>query len=67
MELRISFRSAVYIKGKTIKDIADKFSELGLYSDIALKHCGADFIELDSVERVDDNSYSDVTEKFELY
>lgn len=62
-EVRITFRSEVYIKGKTLEEIEEKWEELPLYSADALEHY-ADFCELVSADRVDDNSYDDVMKHF---
>lgn len=59
IEVRITFRSEIYIKGKSIEEIEDKWEEIGLFSADALEH-NADFIEICSSERVDDGSYEDV-------
>ena len=65
MELRIRFSSEIYIEGKSIDDIRNKWEGIPLFSNEALE-CGAEFINLDSAERTDDNSYKDVTDRFKI-
>ena len=50
MEVRITFRSEVFIKGDNMKEIKEKFEELPLYSADALENASADFCEVVSVE-----------------
>lgn len=64
MEVRISFRAEVYVKGDTIEEIKTKFESLPLFSADALEEYGAEYIETQSVERVDDESYEDVYHLF---
>ena len=59
IEVRVTFRSEVYIKGKTMEEIKDKWEELSLFSADALDH-SADICEMVTAERVDDDSYDDV-------
>ena len=60
IEVRVTFRSEVYIKGKTMEEIKDKWEELPLFSADALETYNAEYIEMCSAERVDDDSYDDV-------
>lgn len=61
MEVRITFRSEVYIEGETIEEIREKWEELPIFSADALdKH--ADFVELTSVENAED--YTDLMSDF---
>ena len=62
MELRITYRSEIYIQGDDIADIKSKFEETDLYAET--EHGKPDFVELVSVERVDDESYQDLLSKF---
>ena len=64
IEVRVTFRSEVYIKGKTMEEIKDKWEELPLFSADALDH-SADICELVTAERVDDDSYDDVIDIFD--
>ena len=64
IEVRVTFRSEVYIKGKTMEEIKDKWEELPLFSADALDH-SADICEMVTAERVDDDSYDDVIGIFE--
>ena len=59
IEVRVTFRSEIYIKGKTMEEIKDKWEELPLFSADALDH-SADICEMVTAERVDDDSYDDV-------
>lgn len=60
IEVRITFRSEVYIKGKTLEEIKEKWKDLPIFSADALETYSADFVELVSAERVDDDSYEDI-------
>lgn len=62
MEARITFRSEIYIEGKDIGDIEDKFQNIPLFSADALEKYGAEFIEVVSVEDADSNK--DLTNKW---
>ena len=64
IEVRVTFRSEVYIKGKTMEEIKDKWEELPLFSADALDH-NADICEMVTAERVDDDSYDDVIDIFD--
>ena len=59
IEVRVTFRSEVYIKGKTMEEIKEKWEVLPLFSADALDH-SADICEMVTAERVDDDSYDDV-------
>lgn len=50
VEVRITFRSEVYLSGKTMQEIKDKWEALPLYSEEASEKASADFIEVVSVE-----------------
>lgn len=60
MEVRITFRSEVYIKGETLEEIKSKWENMPIFSADALEDYSADFVELVSAERVDDDSYNEV-------
>ena len=62
--VRITFRSEIYIKGKTMEEIKEKWEVLPLFSADALDH-SADICELVTAERVDDGSYDDVIDIFD--
>ena len=64
IEVRVTFRSEVYIKGKTMEEIKDKWEVLPLFSADALDH-SADICEMVTAERVDDGSYDDVIDIFD--
>ena len=51
------------IKGKTIEDIRRKWDFMPIFSEQANKH-EADVTEVTHVERVDDESYTDLTNEF---
>ena len=63
MEVKITFTSSVVIKCKDIKEAKEKWEELKLYSNEAIK-MGADYDGIISVERVDDGSYKDLENEF---
>ena len=63
--VRITFRSEIYIKGKTMEEIKNKWDELPLFSVDALETYNAEYIEMCSAERVDDDSYDDVIDIFD--
>ena len=65
IEVRVTFRSEVYIKGKTMEEIKNKWKELPLFSADALETYNAEYIEMCSAERVDDDSYDDVIDIFD--
>jgi len=64
MEVRFTFRSEIYIKGKDLKEIKEKWEELNLFSDDA-KANSADYVEMCSIERTDDDSYTDLENEFD--
>ena len=64
IEVRVTFRSEVYIKGKTMEEIKEKWEVLPLFSADALDH-SADICEVVTAERVDDDSYDDVIDIFD--
>lgn len=61
MEVRITFRSEIYIEGDNLGEIKDKWEEIPLYSPEAEKS-DVDFIEVLTVEDADD--YSDLMSKW---
>ena len=65
IEVRVTFRSEVYIKGKTMEEIKNKWDELPLFSVDALETYNAEYIEMCSVERIDDGSCDDVIDIFD--
>ncbi len=50
MEVKITFRSEIYIQGENMKEVREKFEKLPLYSSDALLESYAAFCELESVE-----------------
>lgn len=62
MKVRIRFSSEIYIEGKDIADISDKWGAIELFSDEAKRH-SADYIEIESVEDAD--TYADVTDEWD--
>lgn len=60
MEVRITFRSEIYIKGKNLEEIRDKWIDVQLFSEEALK-MDADYVELVSAEDAD--TYDDYSDK----
>lgn len=65
IEVRITFRSEIYISGKDYGEIKNKWEELPLFSVDALETYNAEYIEMCSVEKVDDGSYDDVMNIFD--
>lgn len=63
IDVCIRFIGEVYIKGKTIEDIRRKWDFMPIFSEQANKH-DADVTEITHVERVDDESYTDLTNEF---
>lgn len=63
IDVCIRFIGEVYIKGKTIEDIRRKWYFMPIFSEQANKH-EADVTEVTHVERVDDESYTDLTNEF---
>lgn len=63
MTARITFRSEVYITGKSLKEIKEKFKGLPLFSADALEKASADFIEVVSV--TDDENSKDLFSEFQ--
>lgn len=63
IEVRITFRSEIYISGKDYDEIKKKFQSLPIFSYEALDNA-ANFCDLIAAERVDDDSWDDVTENF---
>ena len=63
MEVKITFTSSVVIKCKDIKEAKEKWEELELYSNEAIK-MGADYDGIISVERVDYGSYKYLENEF---
>ena len=63
IDVCIRFIGEVYIKGKTIEDIRRKWAFMSIFSEQANKH-EADVTEVTHVERVDDESYTDLTNEF---
>lgn len=61
MEVRITFRSEIFLEGKDMKEIVEKWENIQLFSGEAVAE-GADFIEVDTVEDAD--TYDDVFDEF---
>jgi len=60
MLARITFRSEVYVEGKTIAHIKKKFEQMDLYNKTAEKENELGFIEINTVE--DGETYDDLKE-----
>lgn len=60
IEVCVTFRSEVYIKGKTLDEIREKWEDMPIFSADALETYHAEYIEMCSSERVDDDSYDNV-------
>lgn len=63
MTARITFRSEVYITGKSLKEIKEKFEGMPIFSADALEKASADFIEVVSV--TDDENSKDLFSEFQ--
>ena len=63
MEVRITFRSEVYIEGDTLQDIKEKWESMPLFSEDALNNANAEFLEEVSVE--DAKNYKDLMDKWD--
>ena len=61
MEVRITFRSEIFLDGKDMKEIVEKWENIRLFSGEAVAE-GADFIEVDTVEDAD--TYDDMMDEF---
>ena len=59
MEVRITFRSEVYISGENMAEIKDKWENMNLYE----KNNGVEFVEINTVE--DAETYKDMRHKFD--
>lgn len=53
MKARITFRSEVYVEGKDINEIKNKWEDMPVFSADALEEYGADLVEMVSVEDAD--------------
>lgn len=61
-KVRITFSAEVYINGKDLAEIKDKWENLPLFSAEAIEEAYADFVELVSVEDAD--TYEDIMTEF---
>ena len=61
MEARIVFDAHIYIDGKDINEIREKFEDMPLFSIQALD-CGIEFIDYLAIENADNNE--DLTNEF---
>ena len=61
-KVRITFSTEVYINGKDLAEIKDKWENLPLFSAEAVEEADADFVELVSVEDAD--TYEDIMTEF---
>ena len=59
MEVRITFRSEVYISGENMAEIKDKWESMNLYE----KDNGVEFVEINTVE--DAETYKDMMQEFD--
>lgn len=62
VNVRITFRSEVYIEADSLKEARQKWESCELFSDEA-KKLSADFIEIDSIE--DGDTYDDLTSEWD--
>ena len=61
MEVRLTFRSEIYIEGDSLEEVAQKWEQMELFSDEA-NACSACEIELVSVE---DENNKDIKPEFD--
>ena len=62
MICEITFSTAIYVQGKDIQEIRQKFENMPLYHSDIEKDC--EFNDIEQVVRVDDDSYDDFTSEF---
>lgn len=62
MDVRITFRSEVYVSGDTMDEIRDKFEDMQIFDSNAINENDAAFIELISVE--DAETYEDLEREY---
>lgn len=58
MQVRVTFKSEVYIEGENLDEIREKWEEMNLHTE----ESKAEFVELEKVEDAED--YSDLTDEF---
>lgn len=59
MDVRITFRSEVFISGENMAEIRDKWESMNLYD----KNNGVEFVEINTVE--DAETYDDMMQEFD--
>ena len=62
MEVRFKFSADIYLKGKNMAEIREKFENMPLFSAEALENGSAEFNELLLVE--DANTYKDLMDEY---
>lgn len=62
MTCRIRFASEIVVSGKDLRKIWEKFMAMDLYHPEISEQC--DFVDIEEVARVDDDSYTDFTSDF---
>ena len=62
MTCRIRFASETVVSGKDLREIWKKFMTMDLYHPEISGQC--DFVDIEEVARVDDDSYTDFTSDF---
>ena len=62
MTCRIRFASEIVVSGKDLREIWKKFMTMDLYHPEISEQC--DFVDIEEVSRVDDDSYTDFTSDF---
>ena len=63
MEARITFRSEIFIKGKDINEIRQKWEYMPIFCADALEDASANVIDVVSVE--DSSTYEDLSDEFD--
>ena len=62
MICKIIFSASVYVRGRNIQSIRDKFETMPLFHPTVDKNC--EFDDIEQVIRVDDDSYSDIINEY---
>ena len=63
MEVRITFRSEIYVSGKTLAECKEQWEEMSLFSADALLKNHANFVEVCSIEDAD--TYEDLEDEWD--
>lgn len=64
MEVRITYRSEIYIKGENLDDIKEKFESVSLDPNFSNDRFVTDFGFIEVVSAEDADNYNDLTNEF---